>query len=224
MSIDYCITIICKLVSALYNEYISSIQLDIDYFGGIDTDVNIGTNMDVNNASDIQNIVHINHTDSDKNTNTIDTINTINTNNRDLTQSITINNMTIADLEKSSIHTEMRNNIKMPYSTVMKNMKEIVCIKEGQKLWLDGNTISIDNSYIQSISRWMNNQSRDNTISKVSETVDSAISYYVSNNEDSNIKNILKKSVKGLQNLTKTYPMKKNELDLLIFEINNVVE
>ena len=123
-------------------------------------------------------------------------------------------------------------------------------IKQGEKLYCDDSNISIDHSYIPSLSRFFSNQNRDITLETVKEVIDKAIEItdLVYRNEISLKKNqkekdcrqlkqffrenndtILKKFlikltcvIDGLNNLKLTYNEDKKIKTMLELEINRV--
>ena len=84
-------------------------------------------------------------------------------------------------------------------SIIRSNLQVIASIKPGQKLYEDYNgSLSIDNSYIQSIVRMITGNSRTNTIARVITTIESA-------NSAGMIELIDDAVLDGLRNLIQTY-------------------
>jgi hypothetical protein len=109
---------------------------------------------------------------------------------------------------------------KLSRDIVTKNLTEISKLCEYQKLWLDGDVFTIDNSWAPSIARWSYGQSKETIIPQIAETVNCGVIYVMSDCENQSIiKNLLMSSINGLKNLIITYPSKKDQLNEIILKI-----
>lgn len=112
---------------------------------------------------------------------------------------------------------------RLSRDVVIKNLTEISKLCEYQKLWLDGDIFTIDNSWIPSVTRWSYNQSKDTIVPHIVETIECAVIYVASNYEDQTvIKDLLVSSINGLNNLIITYPSKKDQLNEMILKIEQI--
>ncbi len=111
---------------------------------------------------------------------------------------------------------------RLSRDVVTKNLSEISKLCEYQKLWLNGDILEIDNSWMQPITRWTYGQSKENIVPIVIETVKCALIYESSENQKE-ITNLLISSVTGLKNLKVTYPSKKDQLDMLVEKIEKLI-
>lgn len=111
-------------------------------------------------------------------------------------------------------YTSENPKTKQEELNIMKeNLKAISELEEYQKLWADGNTLSKDSCWIPSVTRWMYGQSREIIVPNIVKTIKNALELY---KYDESVIELTKLAVKGLRNLSVTYPTKKEELDELI--------
>ena len=59
--------------------------------------------------------------------------------------------------------------------SILYKLKIIAHLKQGEKLYCSDNNIFIDNSYIQSVSRYINNQNRIDTMAFITECIENVI-------------------------------------------------
>ena len=126
------------------------------------------------------------------------------------------------------------------YSDLLLDLKILSKLKKYQKLCIINNKLSIDVSYVQSITRYINNYSRENEINylelldkKLTEEIESIIKKF---NEDKkelyitedntkvliNLNNTLNLSLAGINNLIQTYindEVTKSRIEILIESI-----
>lgn len=139
------------------------------------------------------------------------------------------------------------NQDKLLYNILL-NLKVLGKIKTGHKLSIVDNNISIDNTYIQSINRWYNNNSRNETV-KFLENLDEKItkkieelleidnsSLFLDTRETLllDLNHHLKTSIDGLRNLISTYQADEliisnlelilNNFNLKIKKISNIIK
>lgn len=88
---------------------------------------------------------------------------------------------------------------------VLYKLKIISHLNKGDKLYCSNNNIFIDNSYIPSISRYINNQNRNNTISFITDCIENVIyiTDFIYKNELSVKKNIKEKDTRTINNFFK---------------------
>ena len=109
----------------------------------------------------------------------------------------------------------INNNIKfITYDDelVIHNLTIIKSLKTKQKLWLENNKLSIDNSWFQSYSRKMYSQSKDNILNFLKEFYEYVIKYKYNNNK---IMDLVHDTRIGLINLVQTYPTKSREISYI---------
>ena len=70
--------------------------------------------------------------------------------------------------EKKRITDDMINNI-------LYKLTIISYIKQGDKLYCSDNNIFIDNSYVQSVSRYINNQNRNDSMAFITDCIENVI-------------------------------------------------
>tara|TARA_Y100000741_G_scaffold364008_1_gene353679 strand:- start:289 stop:786 length:498 start_codon:yes stop_codon:yes gene_type:complete len=94
----------------------------------------------------------------------------------------------------------MKNNSKIKITDsmiqdILYKLNIISHIKQGDKLYCYNNSFYIDNSFIQSISRFINNQSRNNAIQNIKDCIETIIDItdFIYRNEISVKKNIKEK-------------------------------
>jgi hypothetical protein len=128
------------------------------------------------------------------------------------------------------------------------NLKVLGKIKMGNKLSINNDNICIDNTYIQSINRWYNNNSRDETIKfleKLDEDITKKIEELLKIDNSSlfldtketlllDLNHNLKTSIEGLRNLISTYQSDEliisnlelilNNFNLKIKKISNIIK
>ena len=139
------------------------------------------------------------------------------------------------------------NQDKLLYNILL-NLKVLGKIKTGHKLSIVDNNISIDNTYIQSVNRWYNNNSRNETV-KFLENLDEKItkkieelleidnsSLFLDTKETLllDLNHHLKTSIDGLRNLISTYQADEliisnlelilNNFNLKIKKISNIIK
>ena len=107
------------------------------------------------------------------------------------------------------------------YSDLLLDLKILSKLKKYQKLCIINNKLSIDVSYLQSITRYINNYSRENEINylelldkKLTEEIESIIKKF---NEDKKVLYIAEDNTKILINLN-------NTLNLSLSGINNLIQ
>ena len=139
------------------------------------------------------------------------------------------------------------NQDKLLYNILL-NLKVLGKIKTGYKLSIIDNNINIDNTYIQSVNRWYNNNSRNETV-KFLENLDEKItkkieelleidnsSLFLDTRETLllDLNHHLKTSIDGLRNLISTYQADEliisnlelilNNFNLKIKKISNIIK
>lgn len=104
----------------------------------------------------------------------------------------------------------MKNNSKIKITdnmidNILYKLKIISSIKQGDKLYCLDDNIFIDNSYIQSISRYIHNQNRNDAIQNIQECIDNVIyiTDFIYRNEISVKKNIKEKEQRQLNTFFK---------------------
>jgi hypothetical protein len=147
----------------------------------------------------------------------------------------------------NSTDSDNNNKDKLLYNILL-NLKVLGKIKTGNKLSIVDNNISIDNTYIQSINRWYNNNSRNETV-KFLENLDEKItkkieelleidnsSLFLDTRETLllDLNHHLKTSIDGLRNLISTYQADEliisnlelilNNFNLKIKKISNIIK
>lgn len=139
------------------------------------------------------------------------------------------------------------NQDKLLYHILL-NLKVLGKIKMGNKLSINNDNICIDNTYIQSINRWYNNNSRDETIKfleKLDEDITKKIEELLKIDNSSlfldtketlllDLNHNLKTSIEGLRNLISTYQSDEliisnlelilNNFNLKIKKISNIIK
>jgi hypothetical protein len=139
------------------------------------------------------------------------------------------------------------NQDKLLYNILL-NLKVLGKIKMGNKLSINNDNICIDNTYIQSINRWYNNNSRDETIKfleKLDEDITKKIEELLKIDNSSlfldtketlllDLNHNLKTSIEGLRNLISTYQSDEliisnlelilNNFNLKIKKISNIIK
>lgn len=133
----------------------------------------------------------------------------------------------IIEENMSDIRPDVKFNIplevpKVEYDVVIENLTNISKLEENVKLWLDGDKLTIDDSWAQPITRWRYGQSKDIIIPKINETIQSAFIYFDLIGNDKIIE-LLKISLNGLSKLTITYPTKNEEIKELILETRSKI-
>jgi len=114
----------------------------------------------------------------------------------------------------------INNNVKfITYDDelVIHNLTIIKSLKTKQKLWLENNKLSIDNSWFQSYSRKIYSQSKDNILNFLKEFYEYVIKYKYNNNK---IMDLVHDTRIGLINLVQTYPTKSREISYIFNMIN----
>ena len=108
--------------------------------------------------------------------------------------------------------------------SILYKLKIISHIKQGEKLYCENDNIFIDNSYIPSISRYINNQNRIETISFVTDCIENVIyiTDFIYRNELSVKKNIKEKDSRNIN----TFFKENNDTILKKFyiKLNNSIE
>lgn len=146
-----------------------------------------------------------------------------------------------------NIDSDNNNQDKLLYNILL-NLKVLGKIKTGYKLSIIDNNINIDNTYIQSVNRWYNNNSRNETV-KFLENLDEKItkkieelleidnsSLFLDTRETLllDLNHHLKTSIDGLRNLISTYQADEliisnlelilNNFNLKIKKISNIIK
>ena len=96
-----------------------------------------------------------------------------------------------------------------------KNMITLGSLKKGNKLWLENNLLTIDNSYFPRIVRKMYGQNRQHIIL----FIDNMSKCLCSNDRDYDLL-LLEKAIVGIDSMKKTYPQYFDKLTLIIARID----
>ena len=89
--------------------------------------------------------------------------------------------------------------------TILYKLKIISHLKQGEKLYCYEDNIFIDNSYIPSLSRYINNQNRSESMTFISDCIENVIyiTDFIYRNELSVKKNIKEKETRNINNFFK---------------------
>ena len=164
------------------------------------------------------------------------------------TTNIKVDNDTINNTNNET-EVDTLNDIDEELDNIVLNLKILSKLKENYKLNVNGKNLSINNSYIPSITRYLNDDSREGTIlflESLDKLIKNKIEKIVEENSDSNMfltskENILLQishnltiSLVGLNNLIKTYSSDElttskieiiiNNFDLKIKKISNILK
>tara|TARA_B100000575_G_C23122570_1_gene649825 strand:+ start:538 stop:1041 length:504 start_codon:yes stop_codon:yes gene_type:complete len=90
-------------------------------------------------------------------------------------------------------------------NTLLYKLKIISHLKQGDKLYCSNDNIFIDNSYIPSLSRYLYNQNRNDTIAFITDSIENVIyiTDFIYRNEISVKKNIKEKETRNINNFFK---------------------
>ena len=89
--------------------------------------------------------------------------------------------------------------------SILYKLRIIANLKQGEKLYCSNNNIFIDNSYVQSVSRYINNQNRNDSLALITDCVENVIyiTDFIYRNELSVKKNIKEKDTRNINNFFK---------------------
>jgi hypothetical protein len=87
--------------------------------------------------------------------------------------SVTDMNMNLSITSTPSIPTTISTG-NLSKDDVILNLKIIAQIRKHDKLWTNGNTLSIDSGYVQSVRRYLWSQSRDTTLNFIQGVINKA--------------------------------------------------
>lgn len=102
------------------------------------------------------------------------------------------------------------------FDKIKKDLIILANIKIGDKMCIHNNELIVDNSYFQSVSRWVNGYSSTQIINYIVELIE-IIGKYTDNEE---LKSLIIEAKYGLNNLRETYKIKHN----IYNELTNIID
>ena len=118
------------------------------------------------------------------------------------------------------------------FNLIIKNFIAIKELRPGYKLYCDAvpgmkdcNALTIDNTYVQSLSRWYYAQSRDLILTTISQDVSYICDNFIHLTEEAKYKlcSIISQSIEGLENIRQTYSTDQNFKDNITKHIDILV-
>ena len=132
--------------------------------------------------------------------------------------------MNLGNNDESNIEI-LIDNTSFTLDDIIINLKIISKIKENDKMIVNNKTMAVDNRILLLFRRWWSVDSRESTIDYITKLLNNTF-IYLDNNNDINVKQELKNSLVGLDNLRSTYRLDNvisSKIDIVIDKINKYI-